>query len=196
VIGCGAHDATVERVPPLEPDSSDAEIARAVQRGDGPQAEAELVRRFSRRVVLFGLRHLGDEAQAHDLAQDVMLTVLQKLRAGDVREPERIGSFVLGTARWMAHDMRRRARRSAEVVAEAAMESPTIEPAPEPLDLDVLERALGQLPERERAVVVLSLQQERTAAEIADAFGLKAGHVRVIRHRAIARLAELMGGTP
>ena len=67
-----------------------------------------------------------------------------------------------------------------------------IEPA-EPLAVDRLAEALGALPERERAVVILSFRDDRSAQEIGEAFGLRPGHVRVIRHRAIARLATLMG---
>lgn len=176
----------------VDRDSTDAHVARAVARGEGSRAEAELVLRFGRRVVLYGLRHLGDEARARDLAQDVMLAVLQKLRAGEVHDPDRIGSFVLGTARWMVHDARRRSRRAAEIAAEAAAVATPSIVDPEPLDLDALEHALAQLPERDRAVVVLSFLQEKTAREIADGFGLQPGHVRVIRHRAIARLSQLV----
>ena len=39
------------------------------------------------------------------------MLVLQKLRAGAVREPERIASFVLGTARQMVIDGRRNTGR-------------------------------------------------------------------------------------
>ena len=39
------------------------------------------------------------------------MLVLQKLRAGEVREPDRIASFMLGTARQLAIDTRRNAGR-------------------------------------------------------------------------------------
>jgi hypothetical protein len=34
---------------------------------------------------------------AADLIQDVLLVTLQKPRAGEVREPQRLASFILGT---------------------------------------------------------------------------------------------------
>lgn len=176
--------------------ASDGELARAISNDAGTAAETELVRRFGRRVFLYGMRHLGDEAQADDLAQDVMTLVLRRLRAGEVTEPDRIGSFVLGTARWTVRDVRRRQRRAAEVADAAALESEQVARAPELLDLDRLAEAMAGLPERERAVVVLTFQQDHSAQEIADAFGLTPGNVRVIRHRAIARLAALMGVVP
>src|SRR4029453_5657290 len=54
-------------------------------------AESELCRRFAPRIRLYGLRHLRSEAAAADLAQEVLIMTLRKLRAGAVREPDRRG---------------------------------------------------------------------------------------------------------
>lgn len=176
------------------PTAGDGDLARAVIDGADRSAEAALVERFSRRVFLYGMRHLGDEARADDLVQDVMTTVLERLRSGDVREPDRIGSFILGTARWTVRDVRRRERRASEVAEAAALEQrhEAVAGGP-PVDVERLVESLAALPERERAVLVLTFQEDRSAQEIADVFGLRPGHVRVIRHRALARLASLMG---
>ena len=88
--------------------ASDAELASAVI-GAGlvgsPAAEAELCRRFGRRVRLYGRSRLRDESAVDDLVQRVMLVVLSKLRGGEVREPHRIDSFVLGTARIVTREI-------------------------------------------------------------------------------------------
>src|SRR6187200_1041658 len=79
-------------------------------------AEAELCRRLGPRIRLYGLKHLRDKASAADLMQDVLVMVLQKLREGAVREPERVASFVLGTARQMVVDGRRSGRRRGRIL--------------------------------------------------------------------------------
>ena len=73
---------------------SDAELARQVSTADGgaAEAEAELFRRLAPRVRLYGLRHLRDPAAADDLVQEVLWMTLERLRAGRVREPERLVS--------------------------------------------------------------------------------------------------------
>src|SRR6187549_4044025 len=94
-------------------DSSDADLARAVAaRGPGSAeaAESELYRRFAPRVRLYGLRHLRDEDAARDLVQQVLLLTITKLREGAVRETDRIASFILGTSRTMAIDLKRQER--------------------------------------------------------------------------------------
>jgi len=180
--------------PESTADASDTELAGRVQDGDRG-AEAELFRRLAPRVRLYGLRHLRDPAAADDLVQDVMLLTFDSLRAGKVRERERLASFVLGTCRRVVIDIRRGAARRERLlehfgpglaVAAAASDAT-------PLDLERLGRCLERLAERERAVVVLSFYSERGSDEIAAELGLTAGNVRVVRHRALARLRDCMG---
>jgi RNA polymerase sigma-70 factor, ECF subfamily len=84
--------------PESATEASDAELAGRVRGGDRA-AEAELFRRLAPRVRLYGLRHLRDPTAADDLVQDVLLMTFDSLRAGKVREDERLASYVLGTCR-------------------------------------------------------------------------------------------------
>ncbi|MDX1632063.1 MAG: sigma factor, partial [Thermoanaerobaculia bacterium] len=80
----------------------DAELARRITAagdGEAPAEEAELCRRYGNRLLYFGRHRLGSDDDARDLAQDALLLTLEKLRNGQVREPERIGAFILGVAR-------------------------------------------------------------------------------------------------
>ena len=85
--------------------------------GSTDAEEAELYRRFAPRVRLYGRRHLQNDAADDDLAQDVLLLTIERLRAGEVRRPEEIGSFILGTSRMMDHSERRVARRREALAA-------------------------------------------------------------------------------
>jgi len=51
-----------------------------------------------------------------------------------------------------------------------------------------LEGCLRGLEARELVVVTMTFAEDRTAEEISEALSLTAGNVRVIRHRALARL--------
>ena len=96
--------------PESATEASDAELAGRVRGGDRA-AEAELFRRLAPRVRLYGLRHLRDPAAADDLVQDVLLMTFDSLRAGKVREDERLASYVLGTCRRMAIGLARSTTR-------------------------------------------------------------------------------------
>ena len=157
-------------------------------------AEAELYRRLAPRVRLYGLRHLRDRQAAADLAQQVLLMTLERLRAGEVREPERIASFVLGASRMSVIEMRRGERRRSELLEHYGGVEEAFE-APEPAALDPgrLAGCLEGLSERERSVVVMSFFAEKPAEEVGAELGITGGNVRVIRHRALGRLRECMG---
>src|SRR3954463_7130850 len=89
---------------------SDAELVLQIGSGDR-NAEAELFRRMAPRIRLYGLRHLRDQAAADDLVQQVLITLIEALRAGRVRESGKLTSFVLGTCRMTVLDLRRNAQR-------------------------------------------------------------------------------------
>lgn len=177
-------------------------LARAVAASEPPvpdldraEAEAELCRRFAPRIRLYGLRHLRDPHAAADLVQQVLITTLERLRAGEIREPERIASFVLGTCRMTVLEMKRgAARRQALLETWAVVEEAAEAAEPRPLDEARLAHCLGVLSERERSVVLLAFAGDKSAEETGAELGLTPGNVRVIRHRALARLRECMEG--
>jgi RNA polymerase sigma-70 factor (ECF subfamily) len=176
------------------PPTGDADLAQRVAGGDR-EAQAELFRRLGPRVRLYGLRHLRDAAGADDLVQDVLLMTFEGLREGKVREPEKLASYVLGTCRRVVAGWRRGAQRRERLLELHGQQLvPSAPEAEETLDLDRLTRCLTALAERERTVVVLSFYAERDADAIGLELGLSPGNVRVVRHRALARLRTCMEG--
>ena len=170
----------------------DAALARRISAapGEAREAEEELARRFAPRIRLYGLRHLRDRDAALDLVQQVLLMTIESLRAGRVREPERLASFVLGTCRNVARDLRRGSRRRQELLDRYLTVEDAAEPSPPPPIR--LADCLQGLAERDRAVLVMTFYAERSAEEIASELGLKPGNVRVVRHRALGRLRECL----
>jgi RNA polymerase sigma-70 factor, ECF subfamily len=178
---------------------ADAELARRIARGasaEAADAETELARRFAPRIRLFGLRRLRDQAAAQDLVQEVLVTTLEALRADRIEQPERLASFVLGACRMTVTNQRRSEHRRARLLAQFADDL-----APTPgstggsrLDRDRLADCLEELPIRDRTVVALTFYLERSAEEIARELGTSSGNVRVLRHRALARLHDCLEG--
>ena len=180
-------------------DLEDAELARRIAAAGAAAdtaAETELYRRLAPRVRLYGLRHLRDPHAAHDLMQQVLLMTLERLRRGMLREPEKLASFVLGMCRMTVLEIRRGTWRR-EKLLEAYGGTEAFD-APEPLVLNEarLAQCLEALAERERTVVALSFFADKDGDEVAEELGVSAGNVRVIRHRALARLRECMGEAP
>jgi RNA polymerase sigma-70 factor (ECF subfamily) len=173
----------------VEPSREEAELARRIAgaaAGSAREAEAELYRCFAPRVRRYGLRHLRDEQAASDLMQQVLLVTIEALRAGKLRDPERIGSFVFGTCRMVVLELRRGGARRERLLLQYADDVPMA-------DASIAPR-LDQLAERERAVLLMTFYEEKSAAEAGGALKLSEGNVRVIRSRGLERLRDCVMG--
>lgn len=126
-----------------------AELVRRIVSGD-PAAEVELVHRFSRALTFLLRRLTRDEAAAEDLYQETFRLVIEKVRGGELREPERLPGFVSSLARNLfLGSVRRRGRQKVHEESETA----EIAPDPSPGQLS---RLLAQ----ERAAIVRDVLAE------------------------------------
>ena len=96
-------------------------LAERIAAGD-PAAEAELVARFRRGVVVIARRACGDVEQAQDVAQEVFRVALERIRSGAVNDPDRLPGFMASLARNLAVEAdraRRECRRRGAGESEA-----------------------------------------------------------------------------
>jgi RNA polymerase sigma-70 factor (ECF subfamily) len=176
--------------PPTLLDEEDSALARRISAAapDRGLAESEFCRRFAPRIRLYGLRHLRNDAAAADLTQDVLIMVLQKLRAGAVQEPDHIASFVLGSCRQMVVDGRRNLTRRERLLETFSADLISGDEGAQPAHEGGVQECLGRLPDRERTVLVMTFFDDLPADAVGRELGISAGNVRVIRHRGLERL--------
>jgi len=180
--------------PPSEEGLLARRVIDAAPARDIP-AEATLYRLLAPRVRLYGLKHLRDAQAAADLVQDVLLMALERLRQCEVREPERIVSFVLGACRQTVIDQKRGQQRRQRLLDIYSDDLPLADAAVAPaLDTERLQHCLQLLPERERTVLVMTFFDDSNADEVAQATGITAGNARVVRHRGLERLRRCLEG--
>jgi len=172
------------------------EIVRRISARDSlsREAEAELCRRFAERARFYGLRHLRDEDRAHDLAQAVLVAVLEAARAGRIADHDKVERFVLGTCRNVALRMRENDDKQGVLSSDDAPLAEALAPAVDRVEIGALMRCLSAIDERARNVVLLSFHEGRDAAEIATILATTSGNVRVMRHRALAALRRCLDG--
>jgi RNA polymerase sigma-70 factor, ECF subfamily len=188
--------------PDVQPDDREVALAHRIAcAGPGPgdaereSAEAELCRRLAPRIRLYGLRHLRDRHAAADLVQHVLLVTLEGLRAGKVREPSRLVSFVFGACRVALLELRRGQARRDRLLQRYAADVPVADASVAArTDHERVLECLDRLPERERSVLVMTFYDDRSADEVGRELGLAAGNVRVIRHRGIRHLRDCVVG--
>ena len=173
-------------------DLSDTDLVQRIAAGS-PEAEAEMCRRMAPRIRLYGLRHLRAAHAADDLVQQVLLKTIEALRAGRLRDSDKLAPFVLGTCRMTVLDVRRSAQRQERLLEEFGSVLVPDSSPPTNLDDDRLARCVQALADRERSVVVLTFYDEQSAAAASASLGMSEANIRVIRHRAIKRLRTCMG---
>jgi RNA polymerase sigma-70 factor, ECF subfamily len=122
------------------------------------------------------------------------MTTLEALRAGRLRQAEKLVSFVLGTCRMTVLDLRRNAQRKDRLLEQFGRDLLTlVQPSLPRFDQEQLARCVQSLKERERAVVIMTFYDEQTGADAARFLGISEANVRVIRHRTIHQLRDCMG---
>jgi RNA polymerase sigma-70 factor (ECF subfamily) len=129
------------------------------------------------------------------MAQEVLLTVIQAMRAGRVEKPEALGAFVLGVCRnlvWGENRAEARRRTQGDGDDLEALPDPR-GTLPQALAAHDLQRCFMTLGRREMSVLILTFFEDWPSERIADAIGTTSGNVRVVRHRALGQLSTCLG---
>lgn len=127
-----------------------------------------------------------DRAAAEDIVQEALVSIY---RAWCRRMPELDNAEAYARRVVVNEFLRRRRLRSAsELVTDVLPEVATPSMEADVLDRDALWRALGRLPARQRAVLVLRYYADLPDAEIAELVDAKPVTVRSLALRALAAL--------
>ena len=132
-----------------------------------------LVTRHSTRLYALGRRMLGSEAEAEDVVQDTFL----KLWTHAVRWQPGAAKIETWLYRVALNGCYDRLRRKRPVALDEALELPDAAPGPDQgLDAPALSAAvaaaLAELPERQRAAILLCHYEERSNIAAAEILGL------------------------
>jgi RNA polymerase sigma-70 factor (ECF subfamily) len=155
-------------------------------------AEAELVDHFKDPVSHIIRRIANDAPTAEDLSQDTFLTVIRKIRNGDLKQPESLGAFVAGVARNHAIEQMRVIRR------RGGEDLKTVEHVPDPsqsqLDklqkseqLDEIREVMHELIPRYRELLLRFYINEESKEVICNDLGLSSAQFDGVLHRARKR---------
>jgi RNA polymerase sigma-70 factor, ECF subfamily len=190
-----------------------AATIKGAQRGD-PASFDRLVDHYASRVFGLLYRLTGSRADAEDLMQEVFLRVVRMI--GAYHHDGRFDAWLFRIAANLCRDRVRRAKRAPKIVAlDAPSQGPdeassgprsfgditASTPSPDAglirtEELDALGKALEQLPEAERTVIMLRHFSQMSFKEIAEAMDTPLGTALARAHRALGRLREIMSAEP
>ncbi len=179
-----------------ETDSRDAELLRAVARGD-EAALASIYDRYSSILLGLLLRILHSRAEAEDVLQEVFVQVWR--RADSFDESRGRGFTWLVTLarsraidRLRALDSRSRAAtasaaEASEIVSDASLDAFRAE------QREIVRAALAEIPEEQRRALLLAYFEGLTQSEIAARLGQPLGTVKTRMRSGLGKLRDLLG---
>jgi RNA polymerase sigma-70 factor (ECF subfamily) len=172
----------------------------------GPPLTPEFVfREYAPRIYHIARRLLGNDADAEDVTQDVLLQVVRKLDTfrGDAQISTWLHRVTVNAA--LAHRTKRANRQKHEAAGTPADEAlPAANAPPKRWNVnpaesilaaeqsELIERAIAELPEPFRDVYVLADVEGLPNAEIGEMLGLSLPAVKSRLHRARLRMRDAL----
>lgn len=174
-----------------------AELVARIGSGD-PAAESAIVRRYGRGVLYFLRRKTGDPALADDLYQDTFRIALEKLRSGDLRNPEMLAAFLHGIAGNLVIGHYRREHGRATDANLAAIEKVAIDgdqfdSLSQAQIAKIVRRLLDEMTQpRDREILLRVFLDDQDKALVCAELGLDSLHFNRVLHRAKQRFKALL----
>ncbi len=181
---------------------SDAALMLRVKRGDVRAFEA-LVEKYKQPVMNVVQRMLRDPTEAEDLAQNVFVQVYKS--ASRYKATAKFSTWLFTIARNLClNELRRRSRHPAVSLEDSQTESEdhparqyedvkTFSPTENILQSELeqkVQQALSELPENQRAAIVLCRQDELSYDDISDVLGCSLSATKSLIHRGRETLKE------
>jgi RNA polymerase sigma-70 factor, ECF subfamily len=173
-----------------------ADLVHRIQRNEEPAME-ELYRVFSKGIRFYLCRQLGSQ-DLDDRVHDCFLIVIQAIRRGDIREPERLMGFVKTI-------VRRQIAGHIEVAVQNRRQQVDLETSGPIRDrrLDPESEAVGKqqdqiaasvlkgISKRDREILTRFYLEEQSQEQICREMNLTETQFRLLKSRAKARFGEL-----
>jgi len=173
--GSGVSMGVTEQLP-------DAGLVRRARAGDG-SAFGALVDRYMRAAYAVALSVTGRHEDAEDAAQEAFMVALERIE--ECRSPDRFAGWLMTIVRNRARNLvRREVLRGTDAVPDGApAKGPTPERVVEQIELEErLSKALQDLSDVQREIVLLHDLEGWKHREIAERLGIPSGTVRSHLH--------------
>jgi RNA polymerase sigma-70 factor (ECF subfamily) len=172
------------------------ELVERIKSGESGSME-ELYQLFSKGIRFYLCRQLGPQ-ELDDKVHDTFVVVVQAIRRGELREPERLMGFVRTIVRRqvaahidkVVHNRREQVELDSTVRVADTRENPE-ESAIFRQRADLIQRVLSELPERDREILTRFYLHEQSQDQICEDMSLTETQFRLLKSRAKARFGEL-----
>ncbi len=169
----------------------DEDVMLQVRNGE-VQMLSVLFDRYQAPLFNFYSKMTQDRTVSEDLVQEVFLRILRYRQT--YRPGTQFRTWMYQIARNTRLDQVRKVRPESPILSEPIAPISLSDSAQQQQESHLLQRALMQLPEDKREILVLSRFQELKYEDIARLLGCEVGAVKVRVHRALQQLREIYLG--
>jgi RNA polymerase sigma-70 factor (ECF subfamily) len=172
------------------------ELVVAAQQGDG-EAFGKLYDRYVDTVYRFIYFRINDRTLAEDFTSETFLRALRRISTITYQGRD-FGAWLVTIARNIVFDHSKSARNRLEMTTGDVIEGNELAPSPESAVIDALTSdklisGVKQLNAEQRECVELRFIQGLSVSETAAAMGKNDGAIKALQHRAVRKLADLIG---
>lgn len=171
-------------------------LVRAAQQGNG-EAFGKLYDQYVDSVFRFIYYRVNDRALAEDFTSETFLRALRRISSINYQGRD-IGAWFITIARNIVFDHTKSARYRLELTTGDIIEGNEVDAGPEFAVLTNLTNArlleaVNTLGEEQKECIVLRFLNGLSVAETASVMGKNDGAVKALQHRAVKRLAGVLG---
>ncbi|MCK6563167.1 MAG: RNA polymerase sigma factor [Dehalococcoidia bacterium] len=181
-------------VDELAPEFDEQEVVEAAQRGN-QAALAKLYEHYFPRVYRYVYARLASSEDAEDVTEEIFLRIIDNIDGFSFRGLP-FGAWVFRIARneVVSHVRRQKTRSATAPLSESIADTGRdhVTELELQLDIEMVRQATGQLPEAQRQVIELRFVAGLSVAETAQALKKSENNVKVLQHKAIAKLQTLV----
>ena len=147
-------------------------------------------------LIGYALRVIRDREKARDAVQEAFISLVGKWNDGSAKEITDIGAWLYKVVRNNCLSMMRlKGNQNAELAPEHAEALRDESPTPDGRammndDLNMIKSLVDRLQPREREILSLKLEHNKSYKEIADIMGLTSGNVGFILHETMKKIAD------
>jgi RNA polymerase sigma factor (sigma-70 family) len=165
-------------------------LAQRILAGDR-SAEDELVSTYRRGVFVIAVARTRDREAANDLTQEILIAILKALRDGQLREATKLAAFIQGAARNLINNYLRSKSHHPEVeLDEEAFRSDPVEELESLERQRLVRRELESFSITDQQILLLSLVDGHSLAEVALRLNLSHDAVRARKSRAVRKITK------
>ena len=169
-------------------------LIQQIKKGD-EQAFAQFYNTYQGRIYRFVYFKVSDEEKAQDLTNEVFMKAFNYLKDDEAHEIENFQAFIFKTARNLVIDFYRTRKQniSLDAISEIASKKEDVsQKIDDKLDIEKVAKAIKQLPNDYREIIILRFVDGLSFEEISHSVGKSLGSCRMLAHRGIKKIKEII----